>query len=297
MQDALYAMAEATGAADAIGPAVNARLEHVNTITSLDPTRIAEEADRIRSLYMRLAQSEGARAEFAMAEGRLDGWHGDAKAALIGKIENVRSHLDRMATEVGVVFKVVAAFYSLAVNSRTGHVLLCREIEAAALRELNNQAKRDTKLKLALGREIITSVLEFDSKAAVRSTLSAFVSVTGELVGYAIDGDDAADVAANYLIAGTQTTESFTDALDTLHRDLRAQEGALAWDMLEADVYQPLHSDADITSPDFGYEDFASSGTTPGPRFGPSVEAERKRVIEEREAGDSEINRRLSGAE
>ncbi|MGW5052977.1 hypothetical protein [Actinokineospora sp. NPDC004072] len=160
----------------------------------------------MRTLSSQLAQGEGAREELAKAESRLDGWHGDAKAALVGKIENVRSHLDRMADEVDKVHLIVGGFYALAIHARTSHLLLCRETEAAALREISNQEKRDDKLALAVGTKVLGAVLDFDPKAPLKSSLGAFVELADVTGAYLIDGNDAADVANNHLIAGNETT-------------------------------------------------------------------------------------------
>jgi hypothetical protein len=297
MQDAFWAMAEATGSEDAVGVAVNARLDHLNTVGSLDPARIAEEFDRMRTVASRLAQSEGARAELAMAESRLDGWRGDAKAALVGKMANVESHLDRMAQEANHIQHVVGTFYAVAVYARDSHLRLCREFEAAALREIGNQEKRDAKLAVALTSKVLGALASFEPQQKARSTVTAFLDIADVTVAYFIDGNDAADVANNYMIAASETTRAFEDGLAALHKKLLGLEGTLSRDMLESDVYEPIHPDADITSPDFEYDNFAHGQGLPVPGFDDAVHRQRERMADEREARENEIDRRLGGAE
>jgi hypothetical protein len=297
MQDAFWAMAEATGSEDAVGVAVNARLDHLNTIVSLDPVRIAEEFDRMRTVASRLAHSEGAKAELAMAESRLDGWRGNAKAALVGKIANVTSHLDRMAQDANHIQHMVGSFYAVAVFARDSHLRLCREFEAAASREIGNQEKRDAKLAVAITSKVLGALASFEPQQKARSALAAFLELTEVTVGYFIDGNDAADTANNYMIAASETTRAFESGMGNLHTDLLALEAELAKDMLRSDVYAPIHPHADITSPDFRYENFAHGDGLPAAGFDDAVGQERKRMTDERRARENEIDRRLGGAE
>ncbi|MGQ0840282.1 hypothetical protein [Actinokineospora sp.] len=295
-QDAIYMMVEETGMDHSHGGrAADARLDHLNAIASLSPQKISDEHTRMYDAALAISSSEKARAELAETNKHLNAWTGDAADEFTKQLSRIDTVLDTLGTTVWKTVDSAAAFFALSYHCRESLYNLCKETTAAALREIEDQNKRETKVAIALGSEIIDKLLSIDPSKAVRDGLGLLVKATGITTDYLIDDGNGDTIIDSYLHAGNALQHSYEDGLEIIKTKIWEIEDSLVASLRKADVFKPMASCVYIDSPDFSYDKFITKAY-PSETFTPMVEDQRKPYIDEQRAEDSEIRRRLGGA-
>lgn len=295
MQDALWAMLERVGSFESHGFQA-ARYRHVNTVASLSPEAISAEFERMNKFALGIGD-HAANEEFAAANKLLGSWRGDAAEEFARKLENVKSFLASMGGFAWQVANVANAFYALAAHYREKLHELCVKTTSLAKSVMDDQEKREDELKIASVSAIVGSLIEMEPTKAGKQMLGAFVANAEAFLTYSVKGHNGDTVILDYIAAGDFIERQFIDGVVDIAAKMRSMSGHLASQFsMNSDVYKPMANYVYIESPDFSYEKFANGTFQPPPGFSGDVERERKKMVDESKAEESEIDRRLGGA-
>jgi hypothetical protein len=256
---------------------------------SIDPQKVSDEYERVYKATLAIGDNYEAVAELRQSIRYLTNWTGAAADEFKKQIDKMEVFCDEQQTRMLRGLMGLAATYAVAVEGRDSFYRLLLATEAAGRKEMEDQAKEDTKLQSALLFDIATGILSGDPKKLLGSAVVTAVEIGKDVVDRAIEGNDADQVMGSYRREADWLNESFGSALDRIRADLNNQ----IHDAVQpSDMFKPLPLICDVSSPDFRYENFQDSVHSPG-AIGPVVEDERKKYVEEKKQ-QSEIDKRMN---
>jgi hypothetical protein len=194
-----------------------------------------------------------------------------------------------------VGMQALGALFGLAYHMRQSYYDLAVVVRSCANHEIDQQQAREDKLKLAIGKELVVSIMSMNPGTAVAGGLEFFVQAAGALGDYSIEGTGADMVIDSYRDRSIQLRETFESNLNQLTAKLRGDYANYVDNDGKLAVMKPLPASTDVSSPDFRYEAFWTEEYPPNGPFAGQVGAERERYAQEEEERETEINKRLEG--
>lgn len=260
---------------------------------SLDPARIEEEYERMRST----ARAVGGDAEVTallelMHSTKLDGWHGPAADAFRGRVSEIRTaSLDQQQSILEGMLCLVAV-QELAVQHRRSLLELMQATIAAIDEEMDQEAERTTKAVITISADLAKDLLSLDPTRLLTGSIATFIGLGRNVAEVVMNGGGRDEILAKFINTGTVVSAEFRSGLHAVRQKIESTRSER--ENLEFALDAPLPPQADVRSPEFRYEAFWCEDRTVDV-FGPEVDKEREKYAAGMGAEDSEIGRRLGG--
>ncbi|HEX6357825.1 hypothetical protein [Actinophytocola sp.] len=297
MKDALNAMMDAAGYTGGRGAEIDRLVQDdLNVSLSLDPNKIEEEWDRLRTAAFEIGEDAEVIVKVNEAEHMLNGWHGAAANAFRDQLGRIRTFVTVSQYQATLnALHGLGSLYALAYHMRQNYYDLAVAVRSWANQEIDQQQVRDNKLKLAIGKELLLALMAMNPATAVPAGLVFFVEGITAASDQSIEGTGVDTVIDAYRDRSIGLRETFQSSLNQLTSKIRGDWTHSVENESDLKVMEPLPPVTDVSSPDFRYEAFATEEYPPGGPFAQQVEPERKRYAQEEAEQESEINKRLKG--
>ena len=253
------------------------------------PESVLAECERLRHAYRLHIDDVPFDVQIGTAIERLSEWSGSAAESFRNRLRAVQSVQEQQTAFLEEALVHSTALLGLVIGTRTSFHKLASETIAELDKELGLSDTRSAKAFIGIGTDLIKEALSLDPAKILTGAISALVGVAKNLLDLAVEGNDFEEILTRYRDCGDAIRRQYEAGLTDLATKFQqeTQEVVSARTNLE----DPLPQTTDIHSPDFRYENFASSSVST-PEFDQKVEAEREKYVAEQE---SEINRRLGG--
>ena len=264
---------------------------------SLDPQKVTDEFLRMQKAAQATGLNAEARANVEVAGTRLGAnWQGSAALEFAKQMSYMGTFMDQQETYLLFTVQAMGIVYSLAVQSRESFYNLAESTILACDKVIQDQQNNETVAHVGLGIDIVQAGFDLVTmdklkeltKWGVEQILSGFKSPAEA----SVDGDQAPQVVDSYTRERDRLRESFEAGLFHLRDWLAMQQNELAG--LSLPLLEPLPVCTDVDSPDFSYANFSNENHAPSV-FGPRVEREHKKYLEEKQHPDGVIAQRLDG--
>jgi hypothetical protein len=263
---------------------------------SMDPTRLADEYDEIRTAANLNGPSSDPHSIVQAAIVGLEAnWHGKAADAFFEQMNRIQQRITTQhdytlvaAEAVGMMYAVNVAFRNSCYDLMSKTAVVCAAIADQHAPQPTNWAKVIVDL---VGKAIdVVSAPKDILGMAIDGILSGIGTATEDKP---VAGTDALPVVNGYVEARDQLFTSYENSIGQVHEWIDARRREYAG--LDETLPQPLPSTTDVDSPDFRYENFFyDQHANPG-EYAPEVERERQRYVDEKAKPDGAIAQRLSG--
>jgi len=262
---------------------------------SMDPTRLTEEYDEIRTA----ATANGASSDpHGIVQAAMIGleakWHGAAADKFYEQMQKVQQRISTQhdytlvaAQAVSMMYAVNVAFRASCYDLMTQTAIVCDAIADKHAPQPTQWAKVVVDL---VGKAIDVVSSPKDLIGMAIDQVLGGVSKTTEQEPVA--GSDAGPVVDGYVTARDQLFASYEQSLNQIDDWIGARRKEFAG--LDVTLPEPLPAGADVDSPDFRYDNFYFDQHSPGD-FAPEVERERQRYVDEKAKPDGLIAQRLAG--
>ena len=259
---------------------------------TLDPQKIIDEADRMRSVWRALANDDQAEADVRQAATHLTTfWSGEAADRFHDQMTYIEKFLESHAEFVAKAVVALGMMFVVAVRARRNFLELAEGMIVACEQEMAAQADRDAEADLKRTATMVNSVLELFGGSPAEMVKGG-VQATANVVAVELENDlkksGAPQVVEAYTRVRADLRADFAEALAQIQDWIGREHASVVASRVSLLV--PLPASYDPSSPDFRYEVFAS-GYRPAEQFGPRVE--RQRVDERAADPDSAVSRRL----
>lgn len=253
--------------------------------------RVDQTAQALREIteeYLRLqraARSTGedgdARAELQVANARLAAnWHGEAATAFAKQMSFAETFMTQQQDRLLLAVQAMGMVYKLSVEIRHSYWELADATIAGCDIEMGKEAGRAAKAVVGMGSEIAKSVIgafDIESRRGLLTwALDSVVSISSKGMEISLEGSEAGEVLNAYLRGRDELRRSWESGLLDIRDWLNQQDAELGAD--DVPLLEPLPTTADVHSPDFRYEHFASAEHSVE-TYSPKVEEEHKRVV------------------
>jgi hypothetical protein len=270
-------------------------METFEAAAALDPQKIIDEGERIRSAGFAMSSSSGpAASDFDGLLGKkLDRWIGAAADAFHVRISRVRAAGDLHYELLGNGILTLAAMASLAINCRNSTVELAEATIAAIDIELGNRSDRAAKAAITVSADLAKDILSLDPTKVLTGGIATMIGVVKNVSDVAFGGGGAGEILATYTRASSYISAEFANGLAMVRDEFasRMHQADDTGQRFEATLPSPV----DIESPDFRYESFYFDDMSPDGGYGGRVDRERTVMMDEHHSPSSEIGKILDG--
>jgi uncharacterized protein YukE len=293
----MYAKAE-IGSVGGFGPnhdgtLVESVILDAADFASLDPQKIIDESERMRSVVLALGGQGQAKADLDQAATILaTRWSGDAADRFHDQMKFIQYFLEDHARVAERPMVALGMALAVSMRVRANYQQLAEATIVACDQEIAAQAQRTAEADIKRTSTLITGVIgHFGNNPAelVKSGISGVTNVIATEMEIDLKVSGAPDVVMAYTAARDHMRADYDDALTQITQWLdRESEGLTA---SEVALFRPLPTSFSPTSPDFRYENFAS-GHHPVAEFAPVVEGPRAEALPADPTSD--VSRRLA---
>ncbi len=262
---------------------------------SMDPARLAEEYDEIRSAANQNGPSADPNGVIERAKIDLEAiWQGEAADAFVIQLGRVQDRISTQHEYALAGAQAVGMMYAVSVSFRASCYDLMSQTSVVCDAVADKLAPAPTawgKIALDIAGKIIDVVRNPTQIAdmAIDELLNLVGKVTED---EPVAGAEAIPVVSGYVDARDRLFSSYEQALGGIESWISARRGEYVG--LDDTLPQPLPANADVDSPDFSYERFFYLDHAPGDHA-PEVDRERQRYVEEKSDPHGVIAQRLAG--
>ncbi|MFC5290488.1 hypothetical protein ACFPM7_25835 [Actinokineospora guangxiensis] len=293
----MYAKAE-IGSVGGFGPnhdgtLIESVILDASDFTSLDPQKIIDESERMRSVVLALGGQGQAKADLDQAATILaTRWSGEAAGRFHDQMKFIQYFLEDHARAAERPMVALGMALAVSVQARSNYLHLAEGTIVACDQEITAQVQRTAEADTKRTATLINSVLGLFSNQPgelVVNGIESVVSITAAEMEIDLKVSNAPEVVMAYTRGRDQLRADYDDALTQVTQWLDRESAGLS--ASEVTLFRPLPASYSPSSPDFRYEMFAS-GSRSVAEFGPVVERDG------RDSGapdpDSPVSRRLA---
>lgn len=262
---------------------------------SMDPARLVEEYDEIRSAANQNGPAADPNGEIERAKIDLEAiWQGEAANAFVVQLGRVQGRIGTQHEYALVAAQAVGMMYAVSVSFRASCYDLMSQTSVVCDAVADKLAPEPTNWA-SIAVDIAGKVIDVVKNPTQIADLAIDELLT--LVGTATEdepvaGAEAIPVINGYVDARDRLFSSYEQTLGSIKDWVSARRGEYVG--LDDTLPQPLPPNADVDSPDFSYERFFYLDHAPGDHA-PEVDRERQRYVEEKSDPDGVIAQRLAG--
>jgi hypothetical protein len=223
-------------------------------------------------------------------------WIGEASRKFVGQLNRIESCIDSQfeytvlaAQAIGMMYAVNAQFRASCLDLMQKTAQTCDSVADG----LGAPGVDWTGAGVTLFRAAIDAIKGANpSKVLDWAVDQIWLHIGNAVQPKPVEGAAAIPVVSGYVSARDQLFAAYEDNLEQLRGWIQARREDLAG--LTESIPEPLPPSTDVDSPDFRYENFYYSEDTSG-AYGPEVERERPKYVNEKNKPDGVITHRLSG--
>jgi hypothetical protein len=267
---------------------------------TLDPQKIIDEWDRMQKVAKDVGVdiSEEVTVELGATKDHLQGWYGAGADAFRRQVDLMRAFAGKQFDYTTTTIQALASMLRVAVQSRDDFVVLAEATMKTVDKAFNEKKDTTTDFMLKVGNGVVKAVLGVieDPKKAIFAIAENVLDIAVEGATSSVSGGKLNDVVGSFVDQRDRLLHGYEQELAQVADLLkRRQEEVLS---TRIELFEPFPLNLNVNSPDFRYDNFMSKDMDPG-QFGPRVDVERQKYVEERQnrlvSSDSAIQRRLAG--
>jgi hypothetical protein len=275
-------------------------MEDADQVLSLDPQKIIDEFERMKKVGRALDQDTSSEIidAFRSIDYSVQDWEGAGAQAFQHQISMIQAFIGQQAGYLVKTVESLAVLLAAAVQARRDYVAVANATSAAVAKALKQHDEADTKIVISVGSSVVSAILGIATGGAwFTATAGVVIGASSAGLQLAVDGNKFGEVAGGYASGRDQLLTAYKDIVRSAMTKIQEAERDLLGEKNE--LFAPIPPAIDVTSPAFGYQNFAAIDRSLA-QFGPKVDAEHRKLVESHKpAGivnpDSPIRRRLDG--
>jgi hypothetical protein len=283
---------------DVGGSIVTSVTKDAEDFASLDPQRIMDAYFTVQGMANATAgDGSEARANLQLAHSWLSAnWHGEAARAFAGQMTNIENFMVKQKEYYLYGVQALGTAFVLSVRVRENFINLTDNTIAACQAVIDEQVQKAAEAQIDVLEQVVKAGMElvtFEKGSDLAKVgIEIFLEIVKKAKPEPIDTSGALQVVDSYVRVRDRLRNSYDNGLNELKSWLGKQESAMSGN--NTGILAPLPVICDIDGPRFTYTEFYNENHDPKV-FGPTVEQERQKHLQEKQQPPGEIGQRLDG--